>query len=223
MLKLDLHIHSRYSEDAQGSPKEIIKILMKKGLDGMAVTDHNNIKGGLEALKVAPKDFIVIPGVEISTSDGHILAYNIKKNIPRGLTVEDTIEKIKAEGGTPVVPHVLRNMSGIKKEGLNKIKDRISAIEVFNSCSTPQTNLKTIKIAKNLNLGGTGGSDAHIPKFTGEAYTVVNTNEITIDAILNEIEKKKTWGKGKSLPFEYRQHRMIKSIKQFFTRGLKRI
>ncbi|MDH7507490.1 MAG: PHP domain-containing protein, partial [Candidatus Thermoplasmatota archaeon] len=81
MMKLDLHIHSQYSEDGIGSPKEIIKILQKKGLQGMAITDHNNVQGGLQAKKVAPKDFIVIPGVEISTSNGHIIALDVKENI----------------------------------------------------------------------------------------------------------------------------------------------
>ena len=67
MIKLDLHIHSQYSEDGIGSPKEIIKILQKKGLQGMAITDHNNLEGSLKAKEVAPKDLVKIvkPGVEL--------------------------------------------------------------------------------------------------------------------------------------------------------------
>jgi predicted metal-dependent phosphoesterase TrpH len=80
MIKLDLHVHSKYSDDAVGSPREIIKSLKKKGLQGMAFTDHNTVRGGIEALKIAPKEFIVIPGIEISTADGHMLALNVKKN-----------------------------------------------------------------------------------------------------------------------------------------------
>ena len=79
MLKLDLHIHSMHSEDANGSPKEIKKLLIKKGLQGMAITDHNAINGGRIAQKESTKDFIVIPGVEISTTDGHLLAYNKRR------------------------------------------------------------------------------------------------------------------------------------------------
>lgn len=112
MIKLDLHIHSQYSEDGSGSPKEIIKILKKKGLQGMAMTDHNNIEGSLNSIKVAPKDFIVIPGVEISTLDGHILALNVRENIKRERSVEETIDKINDIGGTPIVPHIFRNLSG---------------------------------------------------------------------------------------------------------------
>jgi predicted metal-dependent phosphoesterase TrpH len=223
MLKLDLHIHSQYSEDGIGSPKEIIKILQKRGLHGMAITDHNNIEGGLQAKKVAPKDFIVIPGVEISTNKGHIIALDIKEDIKKNLSVEETIEKIIDIGGIPTVPHVFRTMSGIKADLLKEIHKKISVLEVFNSCSDPKTNLKTIKIAKNFNLGGIGGSDSHIPEHVGYGYTTVDSTDYNIDSILSEINKKKTWGEGNVLPLDYRTQRMIKSIKQYFIRGFRRI
>ena len=223
MLKLDLHIHSQYSEDATGSPKDIIKILKKKGLQGMAITDHNTIKGALKSLQIKPKEFIVITGVEISTKDGHMLALNVTENIKRHLSVEETVEKIIDAGGIPIVPHLFRNMSGIKKEKLRNIHTKLSAIEVFNSCSLPQTNLKTAKIAKEFSLGGTGGSDAHDPQYAGYAYTTVDTTDMNIDSILSEVIKKNTWGEGTTMPLEYRQDRMTKSIKQFFQRGFKRI
>ena len=223
MIKLDLHIHSQYSEDAIGSPEDIIKSLKKKGRQGMAVTDHNTVEGGLKALKVAPKDFIVIPGLEISTADGHMLALDVKENITRGISVEETVEKIIDIGGTPIVPHLFRNMSGIKEEKLKKLHKKLSAIEVFNACSLPKTNIKTANVAKEFNLGGTGGSDAHDPLYAGYAYTTVNTTDTDVDAILSEINKKKTWGEGITMPLDYRRDRMLKSIKQFFQRGFKRI
>jgi len=223
MIKLDLHIHSQYSEDGIGSPKEIIKSLKRKGLQGMAITDHNTVEGSLQALKVAPKDFIVITGTEISTKDGHMLALNATEDIKRHLSIEETVEKIIDAGGIPIVPHLFRNMSGIKKEKLKTIRTKISAIEVFNSCSLPQTNLKTAKIAHEFNFGGIGGSDSHEPQHTGYGYTTVDTTDIKVDTILSEIEKKKTWGEGTTMPLDYRRDRMILSIKQFFQRGLRRI
>ena len=223
MIKLDLHIHSKYSEDGIGSPKELIKSLKKRGLQGMAITDHNNIQGSIESLKIAPKDFIVIPGIEISTSDGHILALNIKKKIPRKLSIEETVDIIIDEGGIPIIPHLLRNMSGIKKTKLKVLQKKIQAIEVFNSCSQPKTNLKIAKIAKELNLGGTGGSDTHDPIYAGFGYTTIDTTDFRVDSILSEIMKKKTWGEGITIPLEYRRNRMLKSIKQYFQRGFRRI
>ena len=223
MIKLDLHIHSQYSEDGKGSPKDIIKYLQKRGINGVAITDHNTVEGGLKALKIAPKDFIVIPGLEISTADGHIIGLNVKENIPRGFTIEETVEKIIDLGGTPIVPHLIRSMSGIKEKKLKKINKKISAIEVFNACSTPQSNLKTAKVAKKYNLGGTGGSDSHNPKYAGYGYTVIETSDYTTDSIISMINKKKTWGEGTTMPLEYRIDRMILSVRQFFQRGLRRI
>jgi len=223
MIKLDLHVHSQYSEDGAGSPKDIIRSLKKKGLQGMVITDHNTVKGSLKAVKIAPKDFIVIPGIEISTADGHMLALNIEKKIAKKLSIQETVEKILDQGGTPIVPHLYRNMSGIKKEKLKIIHKKINAIEVFNACSMPKTNLKIAQIAREFNLGGTGGSDSHDPAYVGCAYTVVDTTDMNADTVLSEINKKKTWGEGINMPLEYRRDRMLKSIKQFFQRGFKRI
>ena len=223
MLKLDLHIHSQYSDDAIGNPRDIIKSLKKEGLHGMAITDHNTVEGGLKALKVAPRDFIIIPGIEISTADGHMLGLNVKEDISGGLSVEETIEKIIDVGGIAVAPHLFRNMSGIKKEKLKKNYTKIPAIEVYNSCSLPKTNIKTAQVAKEFDLGGTGGSDSHDLLYVGYAYTVVDSTDMTIDTILSEINKKKTWGEGIVMPLDYRRGRMLKSLKQFFQRGLKRI
>ena len=223
MIKLDLHVHSKYSEDAAGSIKEIMRSLQSKGLQGCAITDHNTVKGGIAAQKCTKDDFLIIPGVEVSTRDGHLLALNLTTDIQRGLPVDETVDRIIEAGGMPIVPHVFRNMSGIKLQKLNRIRPSISAIEIFNACSQPNTNMKTAELAQSLNLGRTGGSDAHIPEYVGYGYTVVETSELTVDAVLSAIEKKKTWGEGRSLPFSYRQDRMVKSIRQFFQRGLKKI
>jgi predicted metal-dependent phosphoesterase TrpH len=223
MLKLDLHLHSCYSDDAGGTPEEIIKLLKKKGLQGMALTDHNTIEGSLKARRVAPHDFLVIPGVEVSTADGHLLALNVTENIPRGVSVEETIETILGHGGIPIVPHLFRLFSGIKKDKLLKIQTKISALEVFNGCSVPRTNLKTAKIARAFNLGGTGGSDAHDPRYVGYAYTIVDSTDLRIDTVLSELQKKKTWGEGLTMPLTYRRDRMVLSIQQYVQRGFKRI
>jgi predicted metal-dependent phosphoesterase TrpH len=223
MLKLDLHLHSCYSNDAIGSPDDIVNSLKKRGLQGMVLTDHNTIKGWLHIKTLKPKDFLIIPGIEISTADGHLLAFNVTKIIQAGLSVEETVELILDDGGTPVVPHLFRLLSGIKKEKLRDIQTKISAIEVFNGCSVPNSNLKTAKVAHGFNLGGTGGSDSHNPLYAGYAYTVVDSTDLRTDTILSEIQKKKTWGEGRTMPLTYRRDRMVLSIRQYVERGFKRI
>jgi len=223
MMKLDLHIHSQYSEDAFGTPKDIMKSVKKKGLHGMAITDHNTTKAREKVLALNNKDFIAIPGIEISTKDGHLLGLNVSTVIPSKLSVQETVELIYEDGGIPIVPHLYRNMSGIKPEKLKLIQNRITAIEVFNGCSQLKTNLRTGQLAEQLNLGGTGGSDAHDPRYAGLAYTTVDATDTSIDSVLDAIEQRQTWGEGTTLPFTYRRDRMILSIKQFFHRGFKRI
>ncbi|HUS98697.1 MAG TPA: PHP domain-containing protein [Candidatus Thermoplasmatota archaeon] len=223
MLKLDLHLHSCFSDDAIGTPEDLVQSLQKRGLQGMALTDHNTIKGCLRAQKVAPKDFLVIPSLEISTADGHMLAVNVAETIPGCRSVEETVDRIIDAGGEPIVPHLFRLLSGIKKEKLKAIQTKISAIEVFNGCSVPDSNLKTAKIARAFNLGGTGGSDSHDPAYAGYAYTVVDTTDLRIDTVLSEIHKKKTWGEGLTMPLAYRRDRMVLSIRQFVQRGFRRI
>ena len=112
---------------------------------------------------------------------------------------------------------------GIKKEKLETIHQEVPAIEVFNGCSLPRTNIKTAKLAKEFNLGGIGGSDAHDPLYVGYGYTIIDSTDICIDSVLAEINKKKTWGEGTTIPLQIRRDRMLKSIKQFFQRGFKQI
>ena len=224
MIKLDLHVHSKYSADATGTPAQIMKSIQKKGLQGFALTDHNTLDGAIKAAKeLSNNDFIIIPGMEISTKDGHLIGLNISNLIPRGLPVDETVEKILDDGGIPIVPHLYRNMSGIKKEKLQCIKKNIDAIEVYNGCSQPKTNVRTAQVAKEYELGGTGGSDSHMPQYAGLAYTIIDSTDLKKDSILSEITKRTTWGTGVNLPLSYRQERMIRSIKQFYQRGLKRI
>ena len=223
MLKLDLHVHSCFSDDAFGTPQELISSLRKKGIHGMALTDHNTTKAWMTIQKELPEDFLVIPSMEISTADGHLLALNITETIKRGLPIEETVECVIEAGGEPIVPHLFRLLSGIKTAKLRTIQNRISAIEVFNGCSTPNTNLKTAQIAREYHLGGTGGSDSHDPSYAGYAYTVVDSTDMHIDTVLSEIRKKKTWGEGRTMPLSYRRDRMVLSIRQYVQKGFKRV
>ena len=223
MLKLDLHVHSCYSDDGVGTPEDLIKALQRRGLNGMALTDHNSIEGSLKARSLAPADFLVIPSIEVTTADGHLLAFNVTSIIPAGLPIDETVERVIDHGGIPVVPHLLRLLSGIKQSNLDKIRGKLSAMEVFNGCSTLRTNLQMAKTARALNLGGTGGSDSHDPQYAGYAYTVVDTTDLRLDAILGELQKKKTWGEGVVMPLVYRRNRMITSVRQYVSRGFHRI
>ena len=91
-IRADLHVHTIYSKDSLITPKDLIFYAKKRGLNAVAVTDHNQLEG---AWKIAREtDFLIIPGMEISSSDGHIVALNVKELIPKGFSAVETVERI---------------------------------------------------------------------------------------------------------------------------------
>ena len=97
-MKYDLHIHSKYSSDGVLDPEKIVKIAIKRGLNGVAITDHNTIIGGLKAKNYETEDFKVIVGSEISTERGEIIGLFLKEEIKPG-NVQEVISEIKEQNG----------------------------------------------------------------------------------------------------------------------------
>jgi hypothetical protein len=221
-MRLDLHTHSKYSEDGEGEVLELAKAVQKKGLNGMAVTDHNTIKGSLEALKLKLPNFLIIPGIEISTSEGHLLAYGVKTDIKRRLSPEETIDLIRDEGGIAVAAHPFRWRNGMKKRTLQAIKGKVQALEVFNSRGPAYKNTKANKAAREFGLGMTGGSDAHFVSDAGQGYTIVPDADNT-DDVLSAIEKRETKGEGEITPLDSLLFHTIKVGYLFAKRGFKGI
>jgi predicted metal-dependent phosphoesterase TrpH len=107
-LRLDLHNHTTCSSDGVMSPAELLRAARKRGLACVAITDHNTVRGALEAVALAEADPTlprVIPGVEVSTSDGHLVALYVWEDIPRGLPMLDCIAVIRERGGLVYLPH----------------------------------------------------------------------------------------------------------------------
>ena len=174
-MRYDLHIHTKYSKCSLLPPKILLKKAKEKCLNGIAVTDHNTIKGALETKKLnKDKNFEVIVGEEIKTDKGDVIGLYLKKEIKPG-KFEDVIKEIKKQGGLVVIPHpftsigILRRSIKLKFED---IKDKIDAIETFNARFFFKfENLKAKIKAKELNIAETGGSDAHFCFEVGRAYT----------------------------------------------------
>lgn len=184
-MKLDLHIHSEYSRDASASAAEIVRRCKSIGLDGLAITDHNEIKGSLEAYSIAPAEgMIVVRGVEVSAAEGHVIALGVQEVIPRGLPVRETVEKIRAAGGVAVAAHPGRFPSGIGMDRARTVD--FDAIEVLNGGSSRRSNARAKVVAETRKLPVTAGSDAHAVDQTGKAWTVfdgVGSEDDVIQAI----------------------------------------
>ena len=157
-MLFDIHVHSLYSDGAN-TPAEIIKYAQSIGLSGIAITDHNEVAGAKEALRVCPEGFIVIPGIEVSSLDGHILGLGIAEKIPMGLSAEETVERIHAAGGIAVAAHPFDRL----RQGVGDLiyKVGFDAVELYNG-HTILASRKPVEIARNLKLPVTGGSDAHL-------------------------------------------------------------
>ncbi len=186
-MKLDLHVHSGYSRDATASAVEIVRKCRTVGLDGIAITDHNEIKGSLEAYSLgASEGVIVVRGVEVSAQEGHVLALGVGEVIPRGLALNETVDKIRDAGGVAIAAHPGRFPSGI---GIKRArKSDFDGIEVLNGGSSSRSNGRARQIAEHNGLAMTGGSDAHGIEQMGKAWTSIKDGS-TEEDVIRAIEK----------------------------------
>jgi predicted metal-dependent phosphoesterase TrpH len=181
-LKLDIHIHTMNSGDSRIIPKAIPEKIKSKGLDGIALTEHNKL------FKYDLQGIIVLPGIEISTKRGHLLALGLKENIKKGKSMDWTIREVKRHNGVAVIAHPY---SISARADLNNLNIKPDAIETLNArimfCSISSKLAR--RMAIQLSLPTTGGSDSHILDTIGDAYTTVYTKSRSIDDILEAFRK----------------------------------
>jgi hypothetical protein len=180
MLKYDLHTHTFYSKCSNMKPEILLKTAKKHKLNGIAVTDHGTIKGALNVKRLnKDKNFEVIVGEEVSTQYGDVLAYYLKKQI-KTTDFFKLVEEVKKQNGLVIIPHPFRAtlLPTYKfKLSLDKVKDKIDAIECFNARMIfSQDNKKADNLANKLNIAKTGGSDAHFKFEIATGYTLFEGN-----------------------------------------------
>ena len=222
-MKLDLHVHTKYSLDGTVEPIDYIKQAKSIGLDGFAITDHNEIKGAAETFKLAKKhkDIIVIRGVEISTEDGHVLGFGITDQIPRDLSPEETVEQIIDAGGVPVAAHPYRRASGLGEAVVKRVG--FERVEVLNHRSMHRENQRAVQLASELKAGTTGGSDAHFAQELGLAATEIKGHYSNEDEILSAISKNHTKPVGEDSSVGQGLVMYSKLVLFWLKRGLRRV
>lgn len=170
-MRFDLHIHSKYSPDSFLQPEKIIKVAKKKGLDGVALTDHNTLKGGLEALKInKDTDFEIIVGSEIKTEYGDVLGLFLNEEI-EDHSFDNVIDEIRSQGGISVLAHPYRQYNTPEE-----IVDKVDLVEGFNARSKLLQNVKSLKLADTFNKFMTAGSDTHVYFEVGKGTVSVDEN-----------------------------------------------
>jgi predicted metal-dependent phosphoesterase TrpH len=178
MWHVDLHSHTHWSKDCVTRFQTIINLSRRRGIDRIAITDHNTAEGALAMQKIASD--LVIVGEEIMTTQGEILAYFVRETVPAGLSPEDTIRRLRDQGAVISVSHPFdRLRKGAWQEAdLLRIIDKVDAIEIFNArCVFPEDNDRALQFAQEHNLIGTVGSDAHIRPEYGQAMVVIRPFE----------------------------------------------
>ena len=174
MLKSDLHIHTKYSMDCGTPLDRIVERCLELGINCIAIADHGTAEGALKMQAIAP--FHVIVAEEILTPKGEIMGMFLKETIPSGLSVEETIRQIKAQGGLVCIPHpfdIIRRV-GLGVKVIEKVIEEIDLIEVFNSRSPfPWNSSKARDFARRYGIPGSAGSDAHTAGEIGNAYVLM--------------------------------------------------
>jgi predicted metal-dependent phosphoesterase TrpH len=194
----DLHLHSTYSPDGEMCPADLVRTAVAGGLNGIALTDHNSTRGLKEAREAAAKfqGFLVIPGIEVSSREGHVIGLGIESPVASGLEVAETVERIRAAGGLPVASHPYRRFTGVGEDCIRS--SRFEAVEVLNGRSPSRKNLRACRLAVELKLGLCAGSDGHKVSEVGRCYIVAGEDPGSVDGLLALIRRRKvrTWGRS---------------------------
>lgn len=178
MWHVDLHSHTHWSKDCVTRFETIIDLCQRRGIDRIAITDHNTADGALAMQKLAPD--LVIVGEEIMTTEGEILAYFVRESVPAGLSPEETIKRLRDQGAVISVSHPFDRLrkGAWQEDDLRRIMGKVDAIEVFNArCMFSDDNERALQFAQDHQLTGTVGSDAHIRPEYGQAMTVMRPFE----------------------------------------------
>lgn len=171
IIAVDMHVHTAYSNDALLAPEEIVVECQRRGLGGLAITDHNTIAGALAVREIAP--FPVIVGQEVSTLEGEVMGFFLDGEVPKNLSPLDSIALIKEQGGLAGVPHPFDRLrrEAVGRRVLDEIADELDFIECFNARVTlPRDNSRAQEFAQSRGLPCTAGSDAHSRYELGRGY-----------------------------------------------------
>ncbi|HTT14649.1 MAG TPA: CehA/McbA family metallohydrolase [Thermoplasmata archaeon] len=222
-LRLDLHVHSTWSPDSRLDLESIVGRLSYMGLRGFALTDHNTVAGhrALAALRARHPEYLFVPGVEVSTVEGHLLAYGLSEAPPPHRPITETIEWIDGRGGVAVVAHPFRWTHGVGRRVATGAA--VPALETRNGHNSELANAKADLLAAQRGLGSTGGSDAHELRDLGRTFTEWPDRIESVDDLLEGLRHGRTAAAGPSLPIGGRVRLSARNALLFVGRGFRSV
>lgn len=175
----DLQVHTNASPCSSATPKEIVDAATRTGLDGIAVTDHDTLESVAQVQRLAPPELDVISSVEVTTTQGHLLALGVDR-VPPHRDPLPVIDDIHRQGGVAVLSHPFDALRQYFHEDLETIAREVDGVECINSrCVRERYNEKADEFARTFKLARTGGSDSHFPTEVGRAYTACRGSVLT--------------------------------------------
>jgi predicted metal-dependent phosphoesterase TrpH len=205
----DLHIHTIYSYDGTASVPAVLNRAKQIGLNVIAITDHDEIAGSIKAMEFAPMYGIeVIPGTEVTTAEGDLLALNVTEKIQRDMPLIETVLKVGELGGFCIAPHPMAGGFGMKSMSARSILKAhrepevarlLIPIESYNATAIDRmSNHYTRILAERLDIAQTASSDAHVVEAIGLGATEFDghTSQHLIDALRKgnvQQRKQKEW------------------------------
>ncbi len=221
--RLDLHVHSSHSPDGRSTVDQLVAAVASTGLDGFALTDHNSV-AGLRRLAELARDrpeLRLLPGVEVSTADGHLLVLGVTEAPPPGRSLDETVDWAGGHGGVPVPSHPFRRVHGVGGEAAARVK--VPALEALNGHTGRRANARTAALVRQRGLGATGGSDAHVAGELGRAWTSFPDGAGSVDDLVEAVRCQATTAGGRSASAAERCAIATRSFALRLGRGLRPI
>lgn len=172
LIEVDLHMHTDHSGDCATPVDVLLQTARDRGLGAIAITDHNEVSGALEAREIAREmgDIKVIVAEEVKTAEqGEVIGLFLEEKIPKGLTMAETIAEIRRQGGLVYVPHPFDRFHSVPDyEHLLDMVEEIDLLEVFNPrVAVTSFNEEAVRFARKYRIVPAAGSDSHVAQGLG--------------------------------------------------------
>jgi predicted metal-dependent phosphoesterase TrpH len=222
-VRVDLHVHSRHSPDSSVPIGAFVRALSSAGLNGLALTDHNTVAGHgeLRALAQSYPGVLLIPGIEVSTVEGHLLVFGVDEAPPSPRSLSATLTWVEGHGGVAVPSHPFRWSHGIGRAAAESAP--VHALEAINGHTSPRANSRAATVVARRHLGGTGGSDAHALSDLGRAFTEFPEDSRSVESLLVAIRRGQTRPGGSAAGFATRARLSSRSAFLRIRRGFRSI